>query len=76
MKWYLLLFPSCHHCKYFKPSQLDIKYNDFGLCTKYNRKLGNKTVLEYAEKARQNEKKCGITGKDFENDKRIKWFLM
>jgi len=76
MKLYSLVFPSCKQCKYFKSSQLGIKYNDFGLCTKYNRKLGNNTFPEYAEKIRQNEQKCGITGKDFENDNLIKWILM
>ena len=50
----------CFDCIHFKEPKLvdDLRrFNDLSYCLKYK---------EYAEKCRENEKKCGLRGKGFE----------
>jgi len=65
MKWWALLYPSCLNCHHYRPSPLDIKYNDMGKCLLYPQVIEKKIIYPYAEKVRQDEKKCGLTAKDW-----------
>ena len=66
--------PSCRNCKYFKPS---IYNNDFtssiSKCEKFGNKdiINNKITYDYVDECRNNELKCGINGKYYEEEKNI-----
>jgi hypothetical protein len=56
------MFPGCFDCIHYKePNVYNIrKFNDISYCSKYK---------DYAERARENEKKCGLKGKGFDSNK-------
>lgn len=62
---FLLFYVSCLNCKHYRPFTPDIRFQD-GYCLKHTRVLENKTFYEYAERMRQQENKCGLIGRDFE----------
>ena len=57
--------PFCHECKFYKPLSYG-KYDNFGKCSRYITVYENMLQYEYAHVARQNKKKCGENGVDFQ----------
>ena len=57
--------PFCHECKFYKPSSYG-KYDTSGKCGLYIRVYEDILQYEYADVARQNKKKCGENGTDFQ----------
>jgi hypothetical protein len=70
---------SCKNCIYFKP---DENSNDFlskySECTKFGEKdiITNKIEYSRTERSRNDEEKCGLEGKYFEQEKNIKLKLL
>jgi hypothetical protein len=53
------MIPSCYNCIFYKEPNLlhnVRRFNDISYCLKHK---------DYAERVRENDKKCGINGKDF-----------
>jgi len=65
--------PSCCNCIHFKPQY----YNDFdeslNRCTKFGEKdiITNKIKYDFVDSTRNNEDKCGLEGKYFEQEPNI-----
>jgi len=57
--------PFCYDCKFYKPSSYS-KYDTFGKCSLYIKVYDDILQYEYAHVARQNKKKCGENGTDFQ----------
>lgn len=57
--------PFCYECKFYKPSSY-YKYDTSGKCGLYIRVYEDILQHEYADVARQNKKKCGENGTDFQ----------
>jgi len=57
--------PFCYDCKFYKPSSY-YKYDTSGKCSLYIRVYDDILQYEYADVARQNKKKCGENGTDFQ----------
>jgi hypothetical protein len=57
--------PFCHECKFYKPLSYG-KYDNFGKCSLYIKVYDDMLQYEYADVARQNKKKCGENGTDFQ----------
>ena len=57
--------PFCYECKFFKPLSYS-KYDTFGKCSLYIKVYDDILQYEYAHVARQNRKKCGENGTDFQ----------
>jgi hypothetical protein len=57
--------PFCYECKFFKPLSYG-KYDTFGKCSLYVKVYDDILQHEYADIARQNKKKCGENGTDFQ----------
>jgi hypothetical protein len=54
------MFPACFDCIHYKePKSVNNlhKFNDISYCSKYK---------DYAERSRENEKNCGLSGKGFD----------
>jgi hypothetical protein len=57
--------PFCHECKFYKSSSYG-KHDTFGKCTLYIKVYENIIQYERADITRENKKKCGENGKDFQ----------
>jgi hypothetical protein len=58
--------PFCYDCKFYKPLSYVGKYDTFGKCSLYLKVYEDMLQYEYADIARQNNKKCGVNGTDFQ----------
>lgn len=57
------MLPACYDCIFYKEPKLvmnDRRFNDLSYCLKHR---------EYAERAREDDQKCGLYGKDFSSRK-------
>jgi hypothetical protein len=65
--------PSCRNCIYFKPNNYGRFETSLGKCEKFGTKniITNEIRHDYADFVRNDESKCGITGKYFEEEKNI-----
>lgn len=63
--------PFCYNCKFYKPLSYG-KYDTFGKCSLYIKVYEDILQYEYADVVRQNKKKCGENGKDFQLKNQIK----
>lgn len=67
-------YPSCRNCVYYKPSRFD---SDYGSLISNCEKFGEKNVLtgeikyDYVDRCRNNELKCGMEGKYFEEERNL-----
>jgi hypothetical protein len=57
--------PPCYECKFYKPLSYG-KYDTSGKCGLYIKVYDDILQYEYADVARQNKKKCGENGTDFQ----------
>jgi len=58
--------PFCYECKFYKPLSYGGKYDTFGKCSLYVKVYDDILQYEYSDVARQNNKKCGENGTDFQ----------
>lgn len=65
VSWRPHIAPFCHECKFYKPSSYG-KYDPSGKCSLYITVYDDILQYEYADVARQNKKKCGENGTDFQ----------
>lgn len=65
VSWRPHIAPFCHECKFYKPSSYG-KYDTSGKCSLYITVYDDILQYEYADVARQNKKKCGENGTDFQ----------
>lgn len=65
--------PSCTDCMYYRPESNSI----FSKCSQFGAKdlLTGDILLDYADSARQEELKCGKSGKEFKPVPQYKRFL-
>ena len=61
--------PSCRNCIYYKPYSYDLS-SDLGKCEYFGTKNIETGIIntDYASSCRQDEEKCGVNGKYFEED--------
>lgn len=67
-------FPSCKNCIYYKPNLMDRDFtSSLNKCEKFGVKdiITDKITYNYADSCRNDETKCGIEGKYFEEEKNI-----
>ena len=65
--------PSCRNCIYFKPTIYDEFTSSLSRCEKFGKKdiLTDKINYVFADLCRQDENKCGKTGKYFKQEENI-----
>jgi len=66
--------PSCRNCIHFKPSFFTPEFDSsISKCANFGRKdvITDKVSYDYADLCRDDEKKCGLQGKYFEEDPNI-----
>ena len=75
--------PSCVNCRFYNPDTLSLFDSDLSTCKKFGTKnlYTKKIKYDYAKLCRDDESKCGITGRYFEFDtdfvnKKIKHILL
>ena len=66
-------FPACKNCIHYKPSAYNTFASDLNKCEKFGDKNINtdKISYDYADTCREDETKCGIEGKYFEEEKNL-----
>ena len=54
----MVMLNACYHCIFYKEPKIKNvrQFNDLSYCLKHR---------EYAERAREDDQKCGLYGKDF-----------
>ena len=64
--------PSCTNCMYYRPEDNSV----FSKCSQFGAKdlLTGDILLDYADSARQEETKCGKSGKRFKREKYKRFF--
>ena len=64
--------PSCKNCIYYDPEYEDY-YSSLNKCNKFGVKniISDKITYDYADSCRNDENKCGIQGKYFEEETNI-----
>lgn len=65
--------PSCRNCIHYKPYFSDGYSSNLAKCEAFGRKniLTNEINYEYADLCRDNETKCGLQGKSFEEEPNV-----
>jgi len=66
--------PTCKNCVHYKPSLTNIDFvSQFNKCEKFGEKnvMNGKIKYDFAIVARNDENKCGLSGKYFEQDPNI-----
>ena len=65
--------PSCRNCKHFKPQYYNDYTSTLNRCEYFGKKdiISDETIYEFVDSCRQDENKCGIEGKYFEEEENV-----